>query len=515
MLTDHSLVVHLFVPVGGPEQAVAEEYLRVVWRACAEELGMRLPVIGTGVPAELPLRLPDGTGTIAARTGLPQHGLNQALLRRDHDVLTLSVLLEPAHPTNWAELEERWTAVLPPPDAVIGVALVFLARLRDEADRAAPSRELVAAVRAETPGGERLGGVAVHQDMAVWETGGADDRRAVRRLLVVGPAPADEEMSSWAWNSGDREGSLVPLARYLQHAAKVRYELRVWQGGQDFHAVRLQVDAALDRLLELLRQPESADAEQEVTEAQTHRARLVMVSSRLREMRRTVQIARANMSRAVPSLDGPFGDDHDMLDWFVMQLDDDAAYLDAARQRAHEVDTLADAAVQRRLLRAQEEQRRLLEQQRDDQRAAQERQRVAEQQDQLRRERINLVQAAVVGTVLLALAAIQAFSYRVPIPGPVQPAVIAALTSLALWLSTLVLRLTLPGRRRVQLVTVFTFAVWVGTLTWVAVAWSTSAGGSSAAGPGTTAGACLVGFAAAAVAATIFRRLRERQTSGN
>src|SRR5205814_2811683 len=77
------------------------------------------------------------------------------------------------------------------------------------------------------------GGVA-GGGLAVWETGSVADERRERRLLVIGPPGKDDLLSAWTWSTGD--AATTPLTRYLTHAAKIRYEYRVW--AQDSASVR-------------------------------------------------------------------------------------------------------------------------------------------------------------------------------------------------------------------------------------------------------------------------------------
>lgn len=66
---------------------------------------------------------------------------------------------------------------------------------------------------------------------AVWEASEpgsgqvARDDRVDRRIVVVAERHRDAELSAWTWTRGD--GRPTPFTRYLLHAAKLRYELRV------------------------------------------------------------------------------------------------------------------------------------------------------------------------------------------------------------------------------------------------------------------------------------------------
>jgi hypothetical protein len=138
--------------------------------------------------------------------------------------------------------------------------------------------------------------------------------------------------------------------------------------------------------------------------------------TRLREMRRTVEIAASNMgSLGAAASGGAFANDRAVADWFVRQLDDDAVYVDGAVQRASQIGTLVDQMVQRG--------------------------------QQRRQESINLALTGGVGAILMALTAIQAFQYTVRVPVQAKPALVTLLGSLALLASLVVVRLVAARRR--------------------------------------------------------------------
>jgi len=120
---------------------------------------------------------------------------------------------------------------------------------------------------------------------------------------------------------------------------------------------------------------------------------LVDRASRLRDLRRTVSDASANMAAyAGGDQDGGlFADDAGMVAWFDRQLERDLTHLDAAIERASGVTTLADQLVSRGVSG--------------------------------RQERVNLGLTGMIGALLLVLTATQSFGYTVPIPKSAQRAV--------------------------------------------------------------------------------------------
>ncbi|MGH3566598.1 MAG: CATRA conflict system CASPASE/TPR repeat-associated protein [Pseudonocardia sp.] len=187
------------------------------------------------------------------------------------------------------------------------------------------------------------------------------------------------------------------MARYLLHAAKARYELRVWEAGQGFRALRGETDEAVGSLLRLVDDTAGTGRDPDRSELMAAAARLVRLqarelglvdrATRLREMRRTVAIAASNMTAHAgqDQSGGLFAEDRELVGWFDRQLDHDATYLEAALERARAVTALSDQLIQRGLQR--------------------------------RQERFNLGLSGVVGAVLMVLAAIQSLGYGGIAPG--------------------------------------------------------------------------------------------------
>lgn len=494
-LGSSALVVHLFVAVDGTHRDADHEYLRKVWRVCDTALGMTQPITVTGLSVE-PLGWdgPAGqSGVLAARTR-PGPGVHQAVLRREHDTFCLTVMREPAPEdgVSWAELDRQWSEAIDEETiggastGVIGVARLFLARLVDPAATPAPDAALAEAVRgaplADAEAGTWERGVRVAEGFAVWEASDRADDRVARRIVVVAAADCDAELSAWTWTRGDQE--MTPFAKYLLHAAKLRYQLRVWGDGQGFRQLRRETDDTVRTLLSMvltsaqrqrpLNQVELLDASAQLVSLQARELGLVQRASSLREMRRTVDIAASNLVALTgdTQLKGLFADDRALAGWFAQQLDDDATYLEAARDRAREVGAFIDQLVRRG--------------------------------QQQRQERFNLGLTGLIGAIVMSLAAIQSLQYPVPLPGPVKPAVVTALGTLALFVSLVVLRLAVPERRWPLALAQIGFGLTAAALTWVGV--STVAGVGVA--PGWTWVWSSGGFLAGVTAAVIARRFQ-------
>ncbi|MEU8054641.1 CATRA conflict system CASPASE/TPR repeat-associated protein [Microbispora bryophytorum] len=339
-LVEQHLVVHLYAPAGGSQAVKAYDALREIWSRCRRVFAMTDPVPGLGVPSHPPRTVSDLPAfpeptvpelTVAAQVG-PDGA--QALLRRHHDTLNLSVVF-PVTVTpsaaerpvdawpGWHEVDRKWGEVAGDARAVLlGESLIYLASIRLPAEDAEDAEDADAArgqydadlarrMRPLLPAGPESEawwsrGAHVGAGCTVWELSGGDTRE-LRRMLVLAEAARNPQVSTWLWSRGD--SAIPPLARYLLHAAKLRYELRVWQ--RDHPAL------------------ESVTGE-----------RAAEAAARVRAMRRTVEITADNMERAlgiaeVVAVDqGLFRDDRALAAWFAMQLDDDAVYLDSAARQS-------------------------------------------------------------------------------------------------------------------------------------------------------------------------------------
>ncbi|MBT2225522.1 CATRA conflict system CASPASE/TPR repeat-associated protein [Nonomuraea sp. NEAU-A123] len=361
------LIVHVFVSATGPEAAEGERRLRHVWDALGDRLRM---------PAETV-----GKAEVRTARGEP---LRQAVLRLEHDTHCLSVALTGG---SWAELDALWTGCAGADigDWALGECRLFVAYGRTRrADR----------ILAALPQPYTMGRMTTRDGMTLWEVGYEQDTRSRRVFAMIAPRRLETRMDAWAWTAGDDR--MAPFARYLMHAAKVRYHLRVYADGASVRAARRRVDEQVDATMALLGDAGLTSARRELTERQTAAAGLIWAATRLREMRRSVEIALHNMR--AQALD----DDLALADWFLRRLDDDLAYAEATRERAREIAAIADIVLAERLqLRAEQTERRW--------------------------ERFGVLSAAVIGSLIMMLTAVQSLNYRVPIPDPVKPFIVAAL----------------------------------------------------------------------------------------
>ncbi|KOT79754.1 hypothetical protein ADK70_29925 [Streptomyces rimosus subsp. pseudoverticillatus] len=501
LLRAEELVVHHFVAIDGPHASAAVRSLLRLWHACGERAGMTAQVPGVPFhPGDAPLsRVAPGTRLLAGRTRPDTgDGVYEAVLHQVHDVLCLSAVLCPAPATGlgWPELLAQWQAVTgqgtaDTPRGLLGTSLIFLARLSAPQDRpsAAPGGPQAQAVEALLPVTEpTVGwperGTDIPQGFAVWEASAADDARVERRFAVLGAARDDVALSNWAWLGPGRV--LPPFAKYLLHAAKLRYQLRVWDDGRGTWELRQEMDTALQALLEtVMPGPDTRDPNQEelvrasrdVVALQARELGLVNRSTRLRELWRGVEIAIANLSVCSDDpdgrLSGAFADDRGLAAWFAARLDDEMAYVEATLQRCAQISRLTDQLVQR--------------------------------SRQRRQESINLGLTGAIGAILMSLAAVQSLEYSVPLPSAVKPAVVAVLAAFALLASMVVVRTVVPDRNWSLFLVGSGAGVLAAALSWLTV--SVVAGDS--AGPRTTWLSAGAGLVIGVLMAMAWRRLRK------
>ena len=474
-LASAELVVHVFAPAEGPDADRCYGELRFLWDDVRLRLGLDAEVPKLGIGTELPATLGEvASGAVAACVGDHDDELNQALFRKSHDVLILSAALAPriAEADTWTRLQRQWDSAASAPATVYGTVQIFQgllrmgqvtpSELRPLAHSIAP---LVPTARTEPPWHDR--GCVTDTGLAVWETGPVDDGRRERRLVVVAPPAKDALLSAWTWSAGN--AATTPLTRYLMHAAKLRYEYRVWEESRiSVRAQRNQVSETSAAVLGQLRSadrglPLDTDTVSKLLKPcyalEADLAELVDMGSQIQQLKRTVEIGVANLSESVelsPSRGRQtmFTDDQKLGTWLVAQLDDDATYLIAVREGARDVVAAARDALERRSA-------------------------ALDQVEHERRDKVSLLQAVVISAAVLCLTAVQALGYKVPLAGGVQAPAVAALSACTLWLVVVITWLSASpyrtarrARRIAWLVTESAVAgLALATVGWVISSW--------------------------------------------
>jgi hypothetical protein len=331
-LAEQEFVAHLFAPLDGPQADAASAQLVAVWEGCRAQLGMTRPIPGTD-------ELPEGT---VAGLEDPSTGC-QVVLRRVHDVLNLSVaLLAPqrggivsAVAPGWREFTRWWENLTADGStALLGETLVYLAKADD------PDREDVrAALPPRHDDGERWWTRGALLDgFPYWEVTPRGPSRSRRMVLVAGTGEV-ERLGGLVWSTGD--ATLPRLGRYLLNASKVRYLARVHDGGQEPARTRDRLAGQLDRLTALLADPARAEEAAAVRETLVaDEAALHAVVEALERMSRSAEIARDNMTRALPE---PALPDPELARDLLQRIGDDIVFLESIRKRAQRTRELAAA----------------------------------------------------------------------------------------------------------------------------------------------------------------------------
>lgn len=349
-LADQELVVHVFAPTDGPHAEAAYRQIRSMWDRCRDGLGMVDEVPSTGLPTDLPF----DAGTLTP--GRPAAAIQdraadyQAIVRREHDVVNLSMVFSApldtpsrrlrigsASPPGWVEFDRWWEELATGgTDALLGVVRVCQAKFTG---RSVPPLDTTAhEVRAVLPGTGHAPywwqrGWTTENGFAVWEVS-PDDGQAERRVVVIAPGDQDAKLSAWTWSQG--EPAMPPLGRYLMHAAKLRYQARVRGDGEQ---LRRLIDGANDHVAQMRTGLEQQSADPAALRGlRLDEADLTSAARDVRTMRRTVEIAVDNMTAAFAE---PFRSDRLLAQWLVSQLGDDAEYVEAARETAREFGRLA------------------------------------------------------------------------------------------------------------------------------------------------------------------------------
>ncbi|MGW5863318.1 CATRA conflict system CASPASE/TPR repeat-associated protein [Streptomyces sp. NPDC055239] len=493
-ITKPALLVMAFAPADSEIDNHSRSYLQSLWRAC-RSLGMTEPVPGIPAPADhIDFGAVHSTTVefevlaAARRTG--GASLYSAFAFAEHDVVGVVALLAPNDTTadlaQWSDLDAEWSAAveavgLPPrPWGMLGEFRVFEALYGRGFGRR--ERAMCELVRRHAPrtGSESwwTGFDRTEQGFDVWRSADTAGPEGPTDLYVLAPARQEVALDEWAWAVEGRHG-LMPLARYLLQLSKIRHQARLYEASGASHA---QIDESDEWTAELLRELKSATrrpvrlervlkASALVDEAQFGPQGLLWTITRQRQLSGSLSTAVANMRLHTPGVrrrgTGASWTVTDLAaaEWIINQVEEDRLHLEAVRERADSVRTAVSVLVERELA--------------------------------VHRGWLTLLQTSILGSVLTALAAVQAMSYELPLRAVLQSPVIAAMAALALALPLAMLRLagvapTTPRYRRLDSGATGLFGAALG---WLAVTgWATRAGGEPPAAAWTLTGALVAGL---------------------
>ncbi|QDQ15514.1 CATRA conflict system CASPASE/TPR repeat-associated protein [Streptomyces spectabilis] len=419
-----ALLLHVFYGVDRAGLGARVPQVQRVWDDCGR-LGLHAAVPGEALLDEVPaIGGPAPRYRVLAARQQMGGGLRQALLFQAHDVVGITLLLAPEQESGWESLERLVSWACP---GSLGSVQVLLGLGAGALFAADGGDVVVPEVAGEVGGlfpGRRPGAPhRTRQGFALWEVPGAVAPAVRRRFVALAPVARERQLDAFAWHARDR---LAPLTRYALHAAKLRYERAVLDRSRHGE-LRDRAGEAVRRASEVTARLLGGDrpALREVLDARvvlvalrTDAQGLIVAAARLRMLRRTVEIARDNLVAAVPGECDPAPDAAlpeaspiagDLLlgERLRQDVDDELEYLQATIEASAEVSREALAATDLHLAD--------------------------------HRQSLTLLQTSFIGALLMGLAAVQAFGYRVPVPGPVQAPVIALLAALALTLPVTVI----------------------------------------------------------------------------
>lgn len=346
LVVEQELVAHLFFPGDGPLAEDAHRQLEQLWRRCGDLLAVTEPIVLPGDPHP----------GVADMRQDGDHNI-QVVVRRVHDVRNLSLALasriDPSgQGSQWQQLDRLLDAVLADDtDTAIGVQRLYLAKastgmLRDPAGL---GPRIIPILPEVARGGGWRRSLTTDTGLLAWEFSAREDARAERRLVVLAPPHGDRELSEWAWSDG--WPPMPPLARYLMHTAKIRYQLRVHSGAvPPAECLCHALDEGVGHVRALL-DGGLGDLDGRMAALRVERVRAAERIAGLEAIRRTVQIARMNAADALEGhTDGAglFDDDMKLAAWFDQLLDDEISYLRSSAEAAMRVSKIVQEARPRR-----------------------------------------------------------------------------------------------------------------------------------------------------------------------
>ncbi|MDX3310007.1 glycosyltransferase family 4 protein [Streptomyces sp. ME08-AFT2] len=280
---EQEVVAHVFVPL---DRARAEEgvaSLRAMWRRFRELQEARAelyPTLPVRVPKTPPA--PSVHGSVVVAGVQSADLLDQAILRRHHGVLNLSILLGAGPGREWPGLRERVRTIVGSLGAChLGSVTLELGKLPEG-----------------TPG-----------DVDLSEPEGSDASQPERLLRMLGRIGADARLGSWAWST-DHRPKMPDFVRYLMHMTALRHQ---WATHHRLGEARA---AGRDGKLAEVHLPYWGSGPDELADAEAE----------LRFMRHVVETLEENARHALDDsglgIVGPLLRDRRFSSSFVQRLDD-------------------------------------------------------------------------------------------------------------------------------------------------------------------------------------------------
>ena len=443
VLREQSIITHAFF---GVEQALkdgttANKTLLEMWRRIREDLHLSSPVRPEWA---LDLRLaevdPTTTGLrVLAAAGRSAPGVFfRATVYKMFDVVGVALVQSSAGST-WSDLCADWFAGWPGPEdgeenaaaaerreGVLGVATIHVGLTRDwtvAKPWRSPPPALTAVFDANTHPEWRKGWWRPVRELILWELAPPEGAHPLlaRRLVAAAAKRHEGIVDDWLWNNQVHPSALPPFTSYLLHTAKVRYERSVLSRSlPGLNRLTKETNNQAELLAARIERGDQGSIG-EVVQAHRMLARLRWTQRGLSDslgavqsMAMTVRIGIDNMMGSLrgapPGPDGnPVADDLRLARWTEDQLKAEEIYLRSALDRAEAMQRHAAVEVGAAL--------------------------------QLRKTSLVVVQTAIIGALLMALAGIQSMDYEVNwLPGYLLAPTIFTLAAVALVLPSAVLR---------------------------------------------------------------------------
>ncbi|MFF9347558.1 CATRA conflict system CASPASE/TPR repeat-associated protein [Streptomyces sp. NPDC014734] len=416
-----ALIVHTFVPPvaavrdadGGGDRPPSR-----LWARLGDRLGMTDPVPGFG-PVELPApAAPTASGggvgyALLASRQCSGPSPAQAFAYRVGDAIGVTAVLFPGPGVSWRDLRRRWDAAAPLSE-LPGSSIAYVHRVLDNG-RTPPGAgrldRLLTSVPAVGVPVSPEGSWRRSPDGYLVRFAHAAGPGTVRSAVVVGPASREAEFDAWLWHIGPT-GAVAPFLRGLEGAARLRHHASVHRAHRPaLHELCARLSAASERLAGLCGDVlATGSGPDELITADASIAALYVGDQGLnqslrdlRDMRQSTRITLESLADLLPPAAGAgTGPDQDLGRSLLALLDDDIAHTESVKREADEISRTTESIVRQRLA--------------------------------LLQQRTTVVQGAVLGSLLTALAAVQTLSYKLPLPGSLHAPLITWLSVLALLL---------------------------------------------------------------------------------
>ena len=443
----------------------AHEYLQKVWDACTT-MGLTKPKttieLTTSFPDADDISLGNSKFTVrAAKLDPKQVDLeSEAFVFEYQDVLGVLVELKAADnesPNFWSEMFSTWRKTVTQhlgneslPSGMLGESYVFRGFIADDnpdpgnvhdtaiLDLSMMSVDNVFAEEAHIPASKGIApsiSTLLPNNITMWNAPAAyltkkgfcllegdaiNDRRVIAAL-----APVAQKAAANTWMVWGGVSQAAPFIRYLVHTSKVRFAERVFERElKELRSMRTEVDRRLDEFFrnyldiidkkKIVSQSVLAQLHTEMVPRKIDKYDLIKGTSRLKELLVTVQTAQKNIEPLIPdpetstSSNSLFDREKRTMNWLLDQLPVEIEYMEATKERIEEGHQLLE-------MRLDEESQGISH----------------------RLSELILYQGSVLGSLVVALTAVQSFGLSLPLPNDVQWGIALLLMGIALSLPPL------------------------------------------------------------------------------